>query len=289
MYNDEPASRLMRETLQALYFDHPVRVDVAGTEESIKAIDQDLLYLCHRTFYCPGNMSLFVAGDLEPAAVFESAGRLVGRFARGCEGVPERLRPEEPVLVGKDSEVRLPVPVPMLQVAWKDIPPGEGGVKLVRQELSGSALLDVLFGRSSDFFSQAYEEGLVDDMSASYEAWPDYAFAVVEAQTTRPEELAARIQEQVETTRVNGVAPEDFARVKQASVGRFVTLFDSLDTVAEMQAHLHDAGLDIFAYGGILEDLKLEEVNRKLGCLSSDRSVRVIVRDGPDRRGPRRG
>ena len=289
MYNDEPGSRMARDLLQALYSNHPVRLDIAGTEESIKQIDRDLLYLCHRTFYCPGNMSLFVAGDLNPDTVFESAANLMRRFARRCQGVPERLRPDEPLSVGKDVETHLPVPVPMLGVAWKDVPPGEGGPELVRQELAGSLVLDLLFGKSSDFFSQVYEEGLADHVSASYEAWPDYAFALVEAQTAKPEELADRIRGHMESARSKGIPEEDFARVKQASLGRFVTLFDSLDTVAEMQAHLDDAGLDIFKYGEILRDLRLEDVLEKLEHLRLDRSVRVIIRDGARQGDPGRG
>lgn len=279
MYNDDAGSRLMRETLEALYVNHPVRLDVAGTEQSIRDIDTDLLYLCHDAFYCPENMSLFVAGDLEPSDVFETAEKLVRRFHAGGKSEPERLRPEEPPGVGQDSEVSLPVPVPLIQIAWKDVPVGINAGALIRSELGASMLLDMLFGKSSAFFTGAYEEGLLDDISASYEAWPDYAFASVGAQTSRPEELAARVQEEIEKTRKTGVSEEDFLRTKKASVGRYVTLFDSFDAVGEMQAHLHDIGQDVFSYGRVLEDISIDDVNAKLDMLEKRRSVRVIVRD----------
>lgn len=295
MYNDDPGSRLMRETLEALYKRHPVRLDVAGTEESIKEINKDLLYLCHRTFYRPPNMSLFVAGDLEPKAVFDQASTLVREFAAGTgsaggaggvaggaddgDAEPQRLRPEEPAEVGKDSEVNLPVPVPMVQVSWKDAPYGDKSDDMVRNEIAASILLDILFGKSSAFFSKAYEEGLVDDVSASYEAWPDYAFAAVGAQTSKPSELADRVQEEIESARRTGVSEQDFLRTKRASVGRYVTLFDSFDTVGEMQAHLHDVGQDVFSYGRALERIRIEDVNSKIDMLRKDRSVRAVIRD----------
>jgi predicted Zn-dependent peptidase len=284
MYDDDPGSRLMRDTLQALYLKHPVRLDLAGTQESIKKIDKDLLYLCHGTFYCPENMGLFVAGDLDPVSVFEASEKLVNRFGAACKGAPERVRPEEPPSVGEDAEVSLPVPVPMMQVAWKDAPPGDDGETLAENELGASVLLDILFGKSSEFFTKVYEEGLIDDLNASYEAWPDYAFASVAAQTTRPEELAARVQEEVERARKGGVSQEDFLRTRKAALGRYVTLFDSFDTVGEMQAHLDDIGLDVFSYGRVLEGLRVDDVNDSLKMLRRDRSVRVIVRD-KNRRG----
>ncbi len=122
MYDDEPGSRLVREVLQALYLEHPVRIDIAGTEESIKQIDKDLLYTCHSVFYRPWNMALFVGGDVDPGQVFDLAGRFVQDF--GPEKPIERARPVEPPFVGKDAVINLPVPVPMVQVAWKHDPPG---------------------------------------------------------------------------------------------------------------------------------------------------------------------
>ncbi|MGE5578437.1 MAG: EF-P 5-aminopentanol modification-associated protein YfmH [Bacillota bacterium] len=279
MYNDDPGSRLVRETMQSLYLRHPVRIDIAGTEESIATINKDLLYLCHETFYRPANMALYLAGDLDPKEVFQAAGEYIRRYARKGPGkVVDRKRPAETAEVGKDAEVSLPVPVPMVQIAWKD-EPAKDTAALVRGELGASILMDILFGRSSEFFSKVYEEGLVDEISSSYESWPDYAYASVAAQTTRPEELAARVQEEVERVRKTGVIEEDFERAKRASEGRFYTLFDSFDTVGEMHVHLQDIGTDVFSYGRALRALTLEDVNRKFDALLPERSVRTIVRD----------
>ncbi len=284
MYNDEPGSRLVRETMESLYLRHPVRIDIAGTEQSISAITKDLLYLCHETFYRPANMALYLAGDLNPNEVFEVAGEYVRRYAsKGPGKVVDRTRPDEPAEVGQDAEVSLPVPVPMVQIAWKD-QPTQDPAALVQEELGASILLDILFGRSSEFFSKVYEEGLVDELSSTYESWPDYAYASVAAQTMRPEELVARVQEEVERVRKTGVSEEDFERAKRASTGRFYTLFDSFDTVGEMHVHLQDIGTDVFSYGRALRALTLDDVNRKFDALLPGRSVRTIVRDKAARR-----
>jgi predicted Zn-dependent peptidase len=288
MYNDEPGSRLVRETLESLYLRHPVRIDIAGTEKSIKTITKDLLYLCHDAFYRPANMALYVAGDLDPNDVFQEAGRLVERYA-GNAGEPpvERLRPEEPPDVGKDSEVQLPVPVPMVQVAFKDTPKGGDPIGLIKDELGASLLLDILFGKSSEFFMKAYEEGLVDELGVSYESWPDYAYASVAAQTIKPEQLAKRVQEEIARVRESGVDEDDFTRAKKAMMGRFYTAWDSFDTVGEMHVHLSDIGAEqgIFSLWRILSGLTKDDVNKKFDALSPERSVRTIVRDKSAKRG----
>ena len=44
MYDDSPGWRVMFNMLTAMYRNHPVRIDIAGTVESIAEIDYDLLY-----------------------------------------------------------------------------------------------------------------------------------------------------------------------------------------------------------------------------------------------------
>ena len=71
MYRDSPEWMVTANLLQAMYHVHPIREDIAGTEESIAHIDAALLRRCYERFYCPGNMVLSVAGCFEEDAVLE--------------------------------------------------------------------------------------------------------------------------------------------------------------------------------------------------------------------------
>src|SRR5690606_38157317 len=71
MYQDHAAYRTMRTLLNCLYHQHPVRIDILGSVESIRRIDKDTLYRCHEAFYHPSNMALFVVGEVDPGEVFE--------------------------------------------------------------------------------------------------------------------------------------------------------------------------------------------------------------------------
>lgn len=50
MYQEQPGYKLMFNTLRAMYQRHPIRVDIAGSVESIYDITKDDLYLCYETF-----------------------------------------------------------------------------------------------------------------------------------------------------------------------------------------------------------------------------------------------
>ena len=65
MYDDNPDWRLYFGLIQNMYQNHPVKIDIAGTVESISHITKDLLYECYGTFYHPSNMLLFVVGPVD--------------------------------------------------------------------------------------------------------------------------------------------------------------------------------------------------------------------------------
>ena len=69
MYDDSPEWRVMFNMLLAMYKNHPVRIDIAGTVESIAEIDDKLLYKCYNTFYNPSNMFICIAGNVNSEKV----------------------------------------------------------------------------------------------------------------------------------------------------------------------------------------------------------------------------
>ncbi len=66
MYQDNPDWRLYFGLIDSLFVKHPIKIDIAGTIESISKITKDLLYECYETFYHPSNMLLFVVGAIDP-------------------------------------------------------------------------------------------------------------------------------------------------------------------------------------------------------------------------------
>jgi predicted Zn-dependent peptidase len=53
MYEDNADWRVFFNLLNALYVNHPVKIDIAGTVDSISKITKDALHKCYNTFYHP--------------------------------------------------------------------------------------------------------------------------------------------------------------------------------------------------------------------------------------------
>ena len=77
MYKDSPDWECLFNMLGAMYHRHSVRIDIAGTKDSIAQITADMLFSCYDTFYNLSNMALAVAGRITVDEVLEIADRLL--------------------------------------------------------------------------------------------------------------------------------------------------------------------------------------------------------------------
>ena len=81
MYDDDPGWQLYIGAMDCLYKANPVKLDIAGTVESISKITPEILYNCYNTFYHPSNMVFIAVGDFEPEKILEE--------------IKKRLKPQE--------------------------------------------------------------------------------------------------------------------------------------------------------------------------------------------------
>ena len=164
MNQDAPDSRVFDNLTAILYDNHPIRVPILGTSETIRRITPQVLYDCHRAFYTPGNMILCVVGDVEPNRVAEIAGAVLGSEKRPvgekrCHW-PEEMRARE-----KTCSARMEVAMPTFELGFKCEPTGRGE-RAIRREVVGDLAAEALFGESSPLYLRLYEQGLIDSSCA---------------------------------------------------------------------------------------------------------------------------
>ena len=66
MYDDDPGWQLYLGAMDCIYKNNPIKIDIAGSIESISKITPDVLNKCYNTFYNPSNMVIVASGDFEP-------------------------------------------------------------------------------------------------------------------------------------------------------------------------------------------------------------------------------
>ena len=262
MYDDDPQWRVMFNLLGALYHNHPVKIDIAGTVESISHITPQLLYQCYHTFYDLHNMTLCVAGKIDQETVL----RLVDRYCKPAAPFHvERVFDKEPRgIVQKKVTQALSVATPLFQFGFKE----EAGTdrKTVKELACVELLLEILASESSPLFRELQQADLINESSFSYEFFegPGYASVIFAGESKDPEQVAQRIINEVERLRAEGILQADFERAKKAVYGRNVAALNSAETIANCLVALSFAGRELFSYIDALAEITLEEVTAGL-------------------------
>jgi len=293
MYDDDPSWRIFFNLLGALYRSHPVRISIAGTEQSIARVDPEVLHTCYRAFYRPANMAFTLVGRFDAEEIAER----IARDQAGREDLPPGQASRVPVDDGpiRESEAcqEMDVALPKLLIGYKDrIQPGDG-IDLARRDLLSGIALDLMFGRSSEAHERLYAEGLIDDsFSADYTADIDFGFAMVGGDTEQPEQLEQRLLAEVERFLEAGCPTSDFERVRNKFQGKFVGMFDSLEATAHAFSGGVFRGVQPFDLLEILEGLEPEQVGERARAMLCDslraRSL-VLPRSGAPSNTPSNG
>jgi predicted Zn-dependent peptidase len=234
MYDDDASWRGYFGLLGALYRDHPIRLDPAGTKETIAPIDRDVLVRTHAAYYHPANLILCVAGDVDPAAVLAAAeATLVAKTPGAVNRRPPTPEPSAPATAERRES--LSVSRPQVTLGWKDSPTGAGGRALLDREAETEVVLDALFGDGGLVEAPLYRDGVVDEsFSASYQAEADYGFAAVSAEVDDAEAYRTRLLAEIERARRAGITAAHVERARRRALGGYVRTFNSPERAASL-------------------------------------------------------
>lgn len=266
MYNDQADWRVYYGLIENLYHNHPIKIDIAGTVESISHITVDTLLECYKTFYHPSNMLLFVVGPIDPERIGELVEQNQMSKNYEKEASVQRKLPEEPEGVVKaSSTLPMSVQTPKLLIGFKEQQTGRQGENWLKHELSVQLLLELMFGKGTDQYKTLTEEGLIDD-SFGYEYTEEkaFGFSAIGGDTDHPDALRARLSEMIEEFKKTGINQEDFERTKRKRMGGILRAFNSPEFIANQFTRYHFNEMDVFRLIPTLESLTAEELNTVL-------------------------
>lgn len=233
MYNDDPDWNVYFNCLKAMYVNYPARIDIAGTVDSIYKITKEELYKCYNTFYNPGNMALFVVGDLDVEKVIDVTKKSNNYKVDKLSKSIERFYPEEPESV-KEKEVieKFPISMPMFNIGFKDSNVGLKGKELLRKEIVTDILVGMLFKKGSKLYEDLYMQGLINEnFGAGFSSQVDYAFSIIAGDSKEPKKVKEIILDYIEKSKKEGLSKEEFERTKKKKIGSFIKCFDSINFI----------------------------------------------------------
>lgn len=263
MYEDSPDWKVFINLLQSLYQNNPVRIDTAGTVETIAKITPEILYNCYNTFYNLNNMCLCVVGDINCDNILELVDKKV-KYLPKIE--VEKFFPEEPNEVKNPKIVqKFDIENSMFSLGFKEsVAPGER--ISTAKSVSNDLILSCLSSSSSEMYEELVKKDLISMASFSdeYLEGPGYASVIFSGESNNPEKASEVIKKHIEKIHKTGLDEKTFNRVKNAIYGQSLEIFNSVSSIAKSQFNSAIAGKELFNYLETLQNISIDKVNKDL-------------------------
>ena len=256
---DAPDSVVFENLVQGLFENHPIRNPILGSSESIREITAQTLYDCHRAFYTPGNMLLCVIGDVDAQSVTAIARKVLGMEKRP---VARKIRRWDEPETSSRREITdaMEVAMPMFELAFKHEALGKGEAS-IRLEMVADLAAEALFGESSGLYLRLYEQGLIDSsFGGGFETIDGCAMLLCSGDSENPEAVREEIVAQAEKIVAEGIAQEDFLRMKRSALGRRIRSLDSFDATCFRLCAYHFSDFDYFRFPEVYRGIEREEI-----------------------------
>ncbi|MEE1246791.1 MAG: pitrilysin family protein [Acutalibacteraceae bacterium] len=276
MYKDVPDWEVMFNCLMNMYHNLPVRIDIAGTHESIAQISAETLYGCYDNFYNLHNMVLSVAGNVSVDEVIEVADKML----KPVEGkMAQRKVIDEPKeVVSPYVEEKLSVATPQFMFGFKEN--RDTPERTAKEEVTMEILLDMISGQSSELYRRLFDNKLINN-SFGFEYFTGFGYSCVffAGESIDPKAVADEIVKEIKSFRENGFDKAAFDRTKKKLYGRMIMGMNDVDGIANNMAISYFAGEDIFTDFEIYKTVTLEDVEELFkNTLDENYSVLSVIK-----------
>ncbi len=276
MYDDSPDWRVMFNMLENMYHNHPVKIDIAGTVESIAEITAEKLYQCYNTFYNLNNMVLCVAGNVTVEQVLKTCDRMLH------ESEPHEVRSyfeNEPYeIVEPYVEQNFPVSMPIFNFGFKE----KADRLFNERELAQvEILLSALASPTSALYRELLDNNLINN-TFSYELFegPGYCSVIFGGESRAPKQAAETIKRYITAAKENGISDEDFEIAKKGVYGDVISSLNSVGSIANMIADYHFSGNELFTYiDAVAAAEKADVLNRLSQMLDVNNCTLSVVKN----------
>lgn len=261
MYDDYPEWVVYMNAIRSMYEKNPIKIDIAGTVESIAKINKEILYKCYNTFYNLSNMVMCVVGDFVPEELLEQIKKRLLENKKPQGEIKRIIEKENTKINRKEITTKMEVSMPLFVIGIKDINLSdiEDKDNMVKKHIAIEILLNMLIGKSSNSYKNLYEQGIImSEPYLEYEFEKTYAHVLITGQSKNPQKVLEAICNQIDEYRNNGLDEKHFKRIKNMTYGGYIKEYNDVSAIARMFISDYFKGINSFAY---LENFN--QVNKK--------------------------
>lgn len=278
MYDDSPDWRVMFNMLGGMYQNHPVKIDIAGTVETIAQITAEKLYQVYNVFYNLGNMALCVTGNVTPEQVLKICDKMLKNNEK--HEIKNYFEDEPYEIAEPYVEQNFPVSMPMFNLGFKE---KTDSVLTEKQLAETNILLSMLASPASSLYRSLMDANLINS-TFSYELFdgPGYCSVIFGGESRAPKQAAEMIKQFISKYKANGLNKEDFDIARKSVYGDVISSLNSVSSIANAILDYHFNDNEIFKYINAVENASFEDVNAKLQKMLDVNNCTLSVVKSPD-------
>ena len=276
MYDDEPSWQLYINTMDCLYENNPIKIDIAGTVETISKITPDILYKCYNTFYHPSNMVLVVVGDFIPENILKE---IQSRLKENKDRKEiSRIYPTEKKEINKKYvEKQMEVNMPLFMIGFKD-QLKDKYQEAVKRHIAIEIILNMLIGKSSGLYNNLYNEGyLLSQPDIEYEFGTEYSHVLIAGQSKNPKMVYDKILQELNEMRANDINLQDFERIKKKIYGDYAIEYNNVADIGRMLVADYIKGINSFEYMDKFNEVDVNYIKGILNELFVEKNMVMSV------------
>lgn len=274
MYYDVAGWMSTFNLLRCLYKNHPVRIDIAGTVESISQITDKLLYDCYNTFYNLHNMALVVVGNVTPEQVLKVCDEQLS-VTEPLE--IERAFDDEPREIAENyCEYNLAMSMPVFSFGYKE--KCEKPEQDIRKQIEVAILLEILAGKTSRLYTKLFDEGLINtSFSKEYFTGYGYEAVIFDGESKNPQAVAGAIKAEIARLKNEGIDDEQFEAVRRLLYGSEIMEYNDIDSIANSMISCYFNGCSIFDAMDIYPSVTKQDIEKRLANMMEEQYSALSV------------
>lgn len=258
MYDDNPGSVLFFKTIQNMYPDTPLNVDIAGSQESINKITKDDLYDSYNYFYQPNNMQLTIVGDIDPE---ETLGWVIDnqkqKSSPNVRSINKTLIESNDIV--KETTQEMDVSIPKVAIGIKGSSEFNNDIKY---ELSISLLLQMLLSEGSEVYENLYNKGIIDDsFGFDFDCEDQFNYAIFAGETDDIDSFYQEISKVLfDFEDIVKELNDEFELIKREEIGQHISMMNSIEAVSNSVNDKDHNYRNLYDEIDIIKSLQLSDI-----------------------------
>ncbi|MGL4382351.1 MAG: EF-P 5-aminopentanol modification-associated protein YfmH [Bacilli bacterium] len=262
MYDDDVNWQSFFKAINTLYHHNSVKIDIAGTKESIEAITKEDLYHYYDYFYHPSNSILFVCGNFNINEMEEAIKTNQGLKSFKNLKFEYQYEEEPKEVVTKEITHYMDISNNRLVLSFKV---NEFILEPLLQDLGLGIMMDMLFSKKTSFYQDLLDQEIIHD-NYSYQYYQNeqqkYAFAQFFFVSDQIPLLKEALHNYFKQDFANDLQEEDFNIIKARYLGDFIRIFNSPDSIANSFISYHLSGYDLFEVIDQINKISLNDLKQ---------------------------